>query len=160
MSHLRSCTSCNRHVLSTDVACPFCAAALDIDARAPAALPRLGRAALIAFAASAVACGGESRPVPTEPTTTSTASASAAPTTDLGTAPSASAAATATATATATASAVASAAAPADAGAVKDAGAAKDAGKPKTAVTATATATVHNMAKPYGAPPARDRIVV
>src|SRR5690242_13884330 len=65
MNHLTPCPSCNRHVRTSESACPFCSAALSLaDVPAPV-LPRarLGRAATFAFgatligAASLVGCG-------------------------------------------------------------------------------------------------------
>src|SRR5690349_20662257 len=59
------CPSCQRHVLATEAACPFCAAALpsDLGSRAvPGTGPgqRLGRAAAFVFGASlaVTACAG------------------------------------------------------------------------------------------------------
>lgn len=49
---LRPCSSCGRHVRNTETRCPFCATALDAVAERPAiALPRAGRAAIMAFGA-------------------------------------------------------------------------------------------------------------
>src|SRR5262249_12643085 len=58
------CPTCQRHVRTTESACPFCRAALpaDLDARAvPAASQRLSRAAAFVFGASlaVTSCGGE-----------------------------------------------------------------------------------------------------
>ena len=53
---LRPCLSCTRHVRSSEMACPFCGSSLPA---APALMPRsvagLGRAAIMAFGAVAVA---------------------------------------------------------------------------------------------------------
>src|SRR4051812_38400204 len=49
------CPSCQRHVLATEAACPFCASLLpsDLGSRAvPGATQRLGRAAAFVFGAS------------------------------------------------------------------------------------------------------------
>ncbi|HEY2512996.1 MAG TPA: hypothetical protein VGI39_19145 [Polyangiaceae bacterium] len=64
--HLLACPNCSRHVRATELACPFCDAALSDAFRAtPAPVPpavRLARAALVALGAGAVvataACGG------------------------------------------------------------------------------------------------------
>jgi hypothetical protein len=58
------CPGCDRHVRTTDAACPFCAARLpaDLARRAvPSAPQRLGRAAAFAFGASlaVTACGSQ-----------------------------------------------------------------------------------------------------
>src|SRR5437763_8992659 len=94
MSHLRPCSSCERHVLSTSGVCPFCGATLATESRAAIDMPHLGRAALIAFAASVAACHDDTPqrpPVPQpEPTAQATASATtAAPSATPSTAPSA-----------------------------------------------------------------------
>lgn len=53
------CPGCARHVRASSEGCPFCGATL-VEAPAPAALPaaRLGRAALFAFGAAALAATG------------------------------------------------------------------------------------------------------
>lgn len=60
------CSRCARHVRTSSATCPFCAAAIDASQAASAealrgrAVPRLGRAAVLAFGTSlvAAACGG------------------------------------------------------------------------------------------------------
>lgn len=63
MTHaLVPCSACARHVRSTASSCPFCGGELlAVPARARVT-PRLGRAALVAFGATAMlgACGGSS----------------------------------------------------------------------------------------------------
>jgi hypothetical protein len=64
MTRLLPCTQCSRHVRKTEEACPFCGAPLGASFAAtparPAAPSGLGRAALFAFASTAVvACSGE-----------------------------------------------------------------------------------------------------
>src|SRR5690606_5822960 len=66
MSHLVPCPSCQRHVRTHEVSCPFCGAPLDLSGVAPRRLPpaRLGRAATLAFgtllgaSALVTGCGG------------------------------------------------------------------------------------------------------
>ncbi len=63
-SALVPCPACDRHVRSSEAACPFCAAELpgDLARRAvPAANYRMGRAAALAFGATLTltACAGE-----------------------------------------------------------------------------------------------------
>ncbi len=59
---LLPCPSCARHVRVSEASCPFCTAALPLSHRraGPAPLPkrRLGRAALAAFGAAAIATSG------------------------------------------------------------------------------------------------------
>ena len=62
--HLRPCPSCARHVRTTDVGCPFCAALLPASVREAAApampVGRLSRAALFAFGVKGLpACDDE-----------------------------------------------------------------------------------------------------
>jgi|LNFM01.1.fsa_nt_gb hypothetical protein len=72
MKTLVPCVGCGRHVRTTEEACPFCNAAIPVDAASqavPSAKARLGRAALFAFgatiAATAAACGQPSGPADT-----------------------------------------------------------------------------------------------
>ena len=66
MSFLTPCPGCQRHVLTTETECPFCAAPLALSKLSPPELPtkRLGRAATFAFgatllgASAVVSCGG------------------------------------------------------------------------------------------------------
>lgn len=62
MTELRACTSCNRPVVVSETACPFCAVAL-IPVEPPATqLGRLSRAALFAGATLAgAACGNKAK---------------------------------------------------------------------------------------------------
>ena len=56
MSHFVPCPACNRHVMSTETACPFCTAAMPecFCAQTPAPRPpgRLSRAAMLAAGAA------------------------------------------------------------------------------------------------------------
>src|SRR5512143_574395 len=80
MSHLRPCARCDRHVLAAQTACPFCGAGLELDLSEPLAPPgRLGRAALIALAASVAACQKETPKQTAAPEPTVSQAASAAP---------------------------------------------------------------------------------
>jgi hypothetical protein len=109
------CPSCRRHVRAA-ASCPFCAAALPVDARAvPSAGTRLGRGALFAFAVSAAACGGSTES--DVPTVTDTGASKS----DTGTAP------TDTGTVTDTGGPVAAYGAPADTG-TTDTGSTTDTG--------------------------------
>lgn len=56
MTQLIPCPTCHRHIRQTEVACPFCDAALSLGDVPPPLLPRarLGRAATFAFGASVV----------------------------------------------------------------------------------------------------------
>lgn len=79
MTDLQPCAACDRHVASTEPACPFCGATLTPVAPRPAVRRRLTRAALFAGAtlatATVAACGGgQAKPDPVK----------AAPTTDAG----------------------------------------------------------------------------
>jgi hypothetical protein len=70
MAHLRPCDGCLRHVRGDDTRCPFCDAALSIAPISVATLPRLSRAAQVAFVATViVGCREETKP-PSDPTTT------------------------------------------------------------------------------------------
>ncbi len=137
---LIACTGCRRHVRASESTCPFCGARVD---GAPRSVPlgRRSRAAIFASAATLAACGGKkqeppasgsSAPAPT-PTPT-TQAADAAPTPDA---------------------ALADAAPPPDAAPV-------DAGKPDAPVHHLKHVPPphdHPIPKPYGAPPARRRVV-
>jgi hypothetical protein len=61
MSHLAPCPGCNRHVLTIETACPFCALELPASFRALAPPPpqrgRLGRAALLVAGAALMGAG-------------------------------------------------------------------------------------------------------
>jgi hypothetical protein len=160
MSHLRPCPGCDRHVRADVTLCPFCDAALAVDAGSPV-LPaaRLGRAAQMAFGAAAVAAslsvagctknpagddsGNIVQPYGAPPDRTPTPMLDAA---------------TANANANEVDASAALAVAVVDAG--HEAGT-PDAGKTRPPPTATATTTTTvsprdwgNHAKPYGAPPA------
>lgn len=65
-SSLHPCPACQRHILSTEKSCPFCATETDFSEEKVKLLPtrRMSRAALVALstlaaAAPAAACGGD-----------------------------------------------------------------------------------------------------
>lgn len=68
MSFLVPCEACRRHVLASELRCPFCAAQVTESMRVPRALAvprsRLGRAAMLVLGSTAAAttagCGGDS----------------------------------------------------------------------------------------------------
>lgn len=66
--NLRPCTRCRRHVVAADPTCPFCGAAVDRTSLSRRALGRISRAAVFA---SAVGCAKTApppaQPSPTEP---------------------------------------------------------------------------------------------
>jgi hypothetical protein len=68
---LTPCSACARHVRALDTTCPFCRAPAPARSVASPSVPRLGRAALLAFGTTlaATACGGgAAEPAPTEET--------------------------------------------------------------------------------------------
>lgn len=73
MNRLQPCPSCDRHVRSTDAACPFCAAPIAPEAPRPIPTGRLTRAAIFASALAtggAAACGsGQSKAADPQPAT-------------------------------------------------------------------------------------------
>ena len=152
MIDLRPCSRCRRHVRFADESCPFCGAALAAPVAHRIPRGRLSRAAVFASAATLAACGGkkEEQAKPPAGSGSATGSAEAVP-----------AAADAAPTPDA-ALADAAEAAPADAAAPPDAG---DLHKPidkkhvKKKPDEAAHPPVHPNPKPYGAPPARKRIV-
>jgi hypothetical protein len=85
MIDLQPCAACDRHVASTEPACPFCGAAVSPSPPRPGVRRRLSRAALFASAtlATAAACGGgKAKPDPTKPAATADAGVDAAPAQD------------------------------------------------------------------------------
>jgi hypothetical protein len=153
---LQPCVACGRHVRVEDAACPFCGAPVDEAEPRPSLRGRVSRAAVFA-AASLAACGSHdakpaegsadnvmvsgygAAPVPLDKRDAAVADAPAAVAID---------AAPVAAPVDAPVDAAPIDAAPIDAAPRRDAGAAHpDAGP------------IHHIAKPYGAPPARRRIV-
>lgn len=65
---LRLCDACSRHVRDTETTCPFCTSALSFAPLPIAPLPRLSRAAQVAFVATVlVGCREEPKPVADPP---------------------------------------------------------------------------------------------
>jgi hypothetical protein len=54
------CSACARHVRHPASSCPFCGSRIEVGARQARVVPRMGRAAMVAFGATALlaACGG------------------------------------------------------------------------------------------------------
>lgn len=75
MTDLQPCAACERHVASTEPACPFCGAAVPPAPPRPGVRRGLSRAALFASAtlAAAAACGGKAKPDPAKPDPTTPA---------------------------------------------------------------------------------------
>jgi hypothetical protein len=75
MIDLQPCAACDRHVSSTEPACPFCGAAVAPAPPRPGVRRGLSRAVLFASAtlATAAACGGKAKPDPTTPDPTTPA---------------------------------------------------------------------------------------
>ncbi|MFO0631060.1 MAG: hypothetical protein U0325_36285 [Polyangiales bacterium] len=72
---MNPCASCRRHVRATEIACPFCGAALSDDARghvAPDTTARMKRAALFVFGASIASAGCSSTTVSGDASSTDT----------------------------------------------------------------------------------------
>jgi hypothetical protein len=82
MTDLQPCAACDRHVASTEPACPFCGAAITPVPPRPAPRRGLSRAALFAGAtlATAAACGGgKAKPDPMKGAPTADAGVDATP---------------------------------------------------------------------------------
>ena len=87
MIDLQPCAACDRHVASTDPACPFCGAAVSPVPPRPSVRRGLSRAALFASAtlATAAACGGgKAKPDPMKTAPTADAGVDAAAVQDPG----------------------------------------------------------------------------
>jgi hypothetical protein len=71
MSQFAPCPACNRHVVTVETACPFCATALPDSFRAQAPAPRppgrISRAAMLAALVTAGACSDALPPPPPAP---------------------------------------------------------------------------------------------
>jgi hypothetical protein len=161
MRELAVCPQCKRHVRVSAASCPFCAIALS-GLRARNVIPRSFTRAAI-FSAALAGCGEHKKPP--APTAGSAIGSAAAPVAaDAAPGPGSDVGSNAGSTAGS------DALAPADAGSVADAGTA-DAGRGSAANSAQLKEErdalrkkihedrIRQMAKPYGAPPARRRIV-